>query len=53
MQFSLKAQGSNNIYTVSYPELRYKARKELHKAARRFLEISSRLLLQSLDGKKQ
>ncbi|TWW68814.1 Protein SERAC1 [Takifugu flavidus] len=30
-------------------ELTYKARKELHKAARRFLEISSRLLLQSLD----
>nr|XP_046230096.1 protein SERAC1 isoform X1 [Scatophagus argus] len=26
-----------------------KARRELHKAARRFLEISSRLLLQSLD----
>uniref|UniRef100_H2VB60 Protein SERAC1 n=1 Tax=Takifugu rubripes TaxID=31033 RepID=H2VB60_TAKRU len=49
MQFSLKAQGSNNIYTVSHPELTYKARKELHKAARRFLEISSRLLLQSLD----
>ncbi|KAL7387837.1 hypothetical protein ABVT39_002286 [Epinephelus coioides] len=29
--------------------LTYKARKELHKAARRFLEISSRVLLQSLD----
>lgn len=41
------------IYTVSHPELTYKARKELHKAARRFLEISSRLLLESLDGKKQ
>ncbi|XP_056219271.1 protein SERAC1 isoform X2 [Seriola aureovittata] len=29
--------------------LTHKARRELHKAARRFLEISSRLLLQSLD----
>ncbi|KAM4522682.1 protein SERAC1 [Odontesthes bonariensis] len=29
--------------------LTHKARKELHKAARRFLEASSRLLLQSLD----
>ncbi|XP_047430295.1 protein SERAC1 isoform X2 [Mugil cephalus] len=29
--------------------LTQKARRELHKAARRFLEISSRLLLQSLD----
>ncbi|XP_049914512.1 protein SERAC1 [Epinephelus moara] len=29
--------------------LTYKARKELHKAARRFLEISSRVLLRSLD----
>ncbi|XP_028858727.1 protein SERAC1 isoform X2 [Denticeps clupeoides] len=29
--------------------LTYKARKELHKAARRFLEISSRVLLQPLD----
>ncbi|CAK6961891.1 protein SERAC1 [Scomber scombrus] len=29
--------------------LTHKARRELHKVARRFLEISSRLLLQSLD----
>uniref|UniRef100_A0AAX7U850 Protein SERAC1 n=1 Tax=Astatotilapia calliptera TaxID=8154 RepID=A0AAX7U850_ASTCA len=29
--------------------LTHKARRELHKAARRFVEISSRLLLQSLD----
>ncbi|XP_034555113.1 protein SERAC1 [Notolabrus celidotus] len=29
--------------------LTHKARRELHKAARRFLEMSSRLLLQSLD----
>uniref|UniRef100_A0A3B4VA94 Protein SERAC1 n=1 Tax=Seriola dumerili TaxID=41447 RepID=A0A3B4VA94_SERDU len=29
--------------------LTHKARRELHKAARRFLEISSRLLLRSLD----
>uniref|UniRef100_A0A3Q1IL27 Protein SERAC1 n=1 Tax=Anabas testudineus TaxID=64144 RepID=A0A3Q1IL27_ANATE len=29
--------------------LTYKARKELHKAARRFMEMSSRLLLESLD----
>lgn len=29
--------------------LTHKARRELHKAARRFLEISSRLFLQSLD----
>ncbi|KAK5880011.1 hypothetical protein CesoFtcFv8_023081 [Champsocephalus esox] len=29
--------------------LTHKARKELHKAARRFLELSSRVLLQSLD----
>nr|XP_057913413.1 protein SERAC1 [Doryrhamphus excisus]XP_057913414.1 protein SERAC1 [Doryrhamphus excisus] len=29
--------------------LTHKTRRELHKAARRFLEISSRLLLQSLD----
>ncbi|XP_077366764.1 protein SERAC1 isoform X1 [Festucalex cinctus] len=32
--------------------LTHKTRRELHKAARRFLEISSRLLLQSLDAAK-
>ncbi|XP_005734545.1 protein SERAC1 isoform X1 [Pundamilia nyererei] len=32
--------------------LTHKARRELHKAARRFVEISSRLLLQSLDAAK-
>ncbi|KAM9840052.1 protein SERAC1 isoform 2-T2 [Aulostomus maculatus] len=30
-------------------ELTHKARRELHKAARRFLEMSSKLLLQSID----
>ncbi|XP_076612968.1 protein SERAC1 isoform X2 [Chaetodon auriga] len=32
--------------------LTHKARRELHKAARRFLEVSSKLLLQSLDAAK-
>uniref|UniRef100_A0AAY5KAB1 Protein SERAC1 n=1 Tax=Esox lucius TaxID=8010 RepID=A0AAY5KAB1_ESOLU len=32
--------------------LTYKARRELHKAARRFLEVSSRILLRPLDGDK-
>lgn len=31
--------------------LTHKARRELHKAARRFVELSSRIFLQSLDGK--
>ncbi|CAG03599.1 unnamed protein product, partial [Tetraodon nigroviridis] len=39
------SEGQDNLAA----ELTYKTRKELHKAARRFLEISSRLLLQSLD----
>ncbi|KAJ8355738.1 hypothetical protein SKAU_G00185320 [Synaphobranchus kaupii] len=34
-------------------ELTYKTRKELHKAARRFLEISSKILLKPLDDKWQ
>lgn len=37
---------------ISVAGLTHKARRELHKAARRFMELSSRLLLQSLDGKK-
>ena len=36
---------------VCVSDLTNKARRELHKAARRFLEMSSRLLLRSLDGK--
>lgn len=38
---------------VSPAELTNRARRELHKAARRFLEISSRLFLQSLDGERR
>uniref|UniRef100_A0AAQ6IUN0 Protein SERAC1 n=1 Tax=Anabas testudineus TaxID=64144 RepID=A0AAQ6IUN0_ANATE len=37
------------IYFHTVSGLTYKARKELHKAARRFMEMSSRLLLESLD----
>uniref|UniRef100_A0A3Q3XMI3 Protein SERAC1 n=1 Tax=Mola mola TaxID=94237 RepID=A0A3Q3XMI3_MOLML len=52
----LREKYKSYIYLKAIPSdekenltLTYKARKELHKAARRFLEISSRLLLHSLD----
>ncbi|KAM3602899.1 uncharacterized protein V6R79_013118 [Siganus canaliculatus] len=54
----LKEKYKSYIYLKATPSdekenltagLTHKARRELHKAARRFLEISSRLFLQSLD----
>lgn len=42
----------HNQTHVSVSGLTYKARRELHKAARRFLEVSSRILLRPLDGEK-
>ncbi|XP_051907996.1 protein SERAC1 isoform X1 [Hippocampus zosterae] len=44
----LRASPSDEKENVA-AELTHKTRRELHKAARRFLEISSRLLLRSLD----
>ncbi|XP_056284719.1 protein SERAC1 [Pseudoliparis swirei] len=44
----LKATPSNERENLT-AGLTHKARRELHKAARRFMEISSRVLLQSLD----
>ncbi|KAG7508591.1 SERAC1 [Solea senegalensis] len=44
----LKATSSDEKENLA-AGLTYKARRELHKAARRFLELSSRLLLHSLD----
>ncbi|KAM4633080.1 protein SERAC1 [Polymixia lowei] len=45
----LKATPSNEPENIA-TGLTNKARRELHKAARRFLEISSRILLRPLDG---
>nr|XP_046230097.1 protein SERAC1 isoform X2 [Scatophagus argus] len=41
--------GVKKVLQWKHFRITQKARRELHKAARRFLEISSRLLLQSLD----
>lgn len=40
------------FFSLPLPGLTYKTRKELHKAARKLIEISSRVLHRPLDGKE-